>query len=135
MIDYPAGWSVSHIAEGKNLDSTFADHTGELVLRVDENPDASGLTPDTSAAPVIAGLRRQSTYVEIGLSHETFAGFDALRWEFEDTENRVPLHKVDEFFVDPTTGHGWGILIQAPQSLWPQDAEPLGSYAQTFQPN
>ena len=59
----------------------------------------------------------------------------ALRWEFTDIEQGVAMHKIDEFAVDPNTGRGWGILVQAPESVWAQDAQPLDSYMQSFSPN
>src|SRR5262249_23107519 len=132
-IKYPDGWTVSHLHEARNFDTTITppgDST--LMIRVDENPNAAGLSTDAAAAPVIAALRKEPTYHEIGISHINFQGMDALQWEFEDTENGVRLHKIDLFFIDPD-GHGWGILTQSPAASWAQDASPLASYQQTFQ--
>ncbi len=132
-IEYPPEWVVTHIYEGKNLDTTFTlpgDST--LMIRVDENPSPGNLTPDEAAAPVIAGLQRDPTYQEVSRSHVNFDGSDALQWEFEDTENGVRLHKIDLFFID-ASGHGWGILTQAPASVWGRDASAFDSYRQTFQ--
>jgi|SRR5579862_300636 len=132
-IDYPAGWVISHINEGPNLDTTFTDpDSSAYVMRVDENPKANVGSAAAAAAPVIAALRRQPSYEELDISDITFEGMDALRWEFEDTENGVRLHKVDLFFIDPN-GHGWGILTQAPQAAWSQDSTPFSEYVQTFQ--
>jgi S1-C subfamily serine protease len=132
-IDYPVGWLVSHISEGRNLDTTFTSSSNSaFVLRVDENPHAGSLSVDAAAAPVIAALRRQSTYQELAVNHVSFEGMDAVKWEFEDTEGGVRLHKVDLFFID-TSGHGWGILTQAPASVWSQVSSAFDSYVQTFQ--
>jgi hypothetical protein len=132
-IDYPASWIVSHIHEGGgNLDSTFQPPAGGgFLLRVDENPHTTAANVDAAAAPVIAKLRSDPTYRELGISHETFDGIPALVWEFEDTENGIPLHKVDVFFID-SSGRGWGLLIQAEQDLWAQAGGPLENYLQTF---
>ena len=131
-IEYPAGWAISHLNEGKNLDTTFTSPSQPtLLMRVDENPGPVNFTPAQAAAPVIRGLRRDPTYQEVGVTTVTFEGMDALQWEFEDTESGVRLHKVDLFFID-ASGHGWGILVQAPQSVWAKDAGPFNSYVQTF---
>jgi|SRR5579862_291349 len=134
-IDYPTGWSISHIAEpGHNVDVTFtAPGEPDLLMRVDENTAATGLTAQQSAAPVLASLRRQSSYTELNTSHEIFAGLDAFRWEFKDVEQGTLMHKVDLFLVDPTTGIGWAILVQAPDTEWAQDASAFNSYVQSFQ--
>lgn len=133
-ITYPAGWQVSHIAEpGGNIDNTFAPSAGGgLLIRVDENPNPPTTSLRASAAPVIAQLRREPGYLEIGLDNSTIDGVRALRWEFEVDENGQLLHKVDEFFVD-TNGHGWGLLYQSPEERWSQDAAALQSYANSFQ--
>jgi hypothetical protein len=132
-IDYPPGWVVSHIPEGKFFDTTFtAPGDPTLIIRVDENPNEASASPDAAAAPVIAALQRDPTYREIWRSHVNFQGMDALWWEFENTENGVRLHKVDLFFIDPN-GRGWGILTQAPASAWARDAAPFSSYRNTFQ--
>jgi S1-C subfamily serine protease len=136
-IEYPAGWVVSHIPEGGgNRDTTFAPPGGGgsgPLMRVDENPNAGGLTPQAAAAPVIAALERDPSYVNLGITQDTFNGLPSLRWEFQNTVGGVVMHKVDEFFTD-SSGHGWGVLIQAPQSLWPQDGAALESYLATLQP-
>jgi hypothetical protein len=108
---------VSHINEGKDVDTTFTSPTDStLVLRVDENPQGGSGSADAAAAPVIAALRRESSYQELAISHTTFEGADALAWEFEVTENGVRLHKLDLFFID-TRGREWGILTQAPADI------------------
>jgi hypothetical protein len=131
-IQYPTGWVVSHIPEGGNLDSTFqpaAAWTGWLI-RVDEDPDSGG-TLDAASDPVIEALQRDPTYALVSLTRFSFVGVPALRWEFEDTEENVRLHKVDIFFID-AYGNGWGVLVQAPQSAWPQEREALETFQASF---
>ena len=91
-------------------------------------------TVDAAAAPVINHLRKDPT-TEIGLTHETFAGMPSLRWEFTDVEQGVATHKLDEFSIDPNRGREWGVLVQAPESAWTEDAQPLDSSLQSFYPN
>jgi hypothetical protein len=132
-IEYPAGWAVSHIPEsGGNVDSTFEPQgQSGYMLRVDENSSPPVATAAESAAPVIAHLRRDPTYTEIGVSNETFDGVPAVRWEFEVIEGGQRVHKVDEFFID-SSGHGWGVLFQTPQSRWLQDGATLQGYVESF---
>ena len=54
-----------------------------------------------------------------------------LRWEFEDTEDGIRLHKVDIFFSD-SYGLGWGVLFQSPEALWGQDSGWLQNFVDTF---
>lgn len=135
-IDYPSGWQVSHIPEpGNNRDTTFQPSGGGgLLLRVDENPSPPVNTASAASAPVIAGLRHDPTYIELGLTNDTFDGVQAVRWEFEVDENGEQVHKVDEFFID-SSGRGWGVLFQAPQADWAQDGAPLQAFAGTFASN
>jgi hypothetical protein len=134
-IQVPAGWVVSHIHEGGgNLDTTFTPPVGNgLLIRVDENPNAGSLTPDAAAAPVIGALERTPGYVDLGEADATFDGFSSLQWEFEDKEGGAVMHKLDVFFTD-SSGRGWGVLVQAPESLWPRDDGALEQYLNTFQP-
>ena len=67
----------------------------------------------------------------MSLTHGTFDGVACLRWEFEDTEGGVQLHKVDILFIDGYQ-HGWAVLYQSPETLWDQDSGPLYSYVDTF---
>ena len=132
-IDYPADWVVSHLSEsGGNLDNTFQPQGGGgPLMRVDENPSNTATTVQAAAAPVIYGLQGDPTYSAISITQETFDGVPALRWEFQNTVNGVQLHTIDEFFID-AQGRGWGVLIQAPESAWAQDAAPLDALRQTF---
>jgi hypothetical protein len=134
-MDYPASWVISHLAMSQGFtDTTFQPQgAGGLLIRVDENPNGSTLTPQAAAEPVIAALEKDPSYIELGRTMETFNGVAALRWEFEVIEAGVEMHKVDEFFTD-ANGHGWGVLIQAPQPLWSQDAGALDTFVSTFQP-
>jgi hypothetical protein len=99
------------------------------------NPKGHSGTVDAATAPVINGLRKDPTCAEIGIAHETFVGMPAPRWEFTDIEQGVAMQRIGEFLIDANTGREWGILIQAPQSVWAQDAQPLDSYMQSFSPN
>jgi hypothetical protein len=133
-IEYPAGWLVSHLAEGGgNLDTTFSPNggAGSVLLRVDENPEQGDLTREAASAHEINSLQSQSGYVDLGQTSTTFDGYPALTWEFEDVESGIEMHKIDTFIVEPN-GHGWALLIQAPQSLWAQDASPLQAYADSL---
>jgi hypothetical protein len=135
-IEYPSNWQVSHLPEsGGNVDSTFAPAAGGGdLMRVDENPTVGAISLQAAAAPVIAALEKDPSYVNLGVTSDTFDGYPALRWEFQDTENGVQMHKVDEFLID-SAGHGWGILIEAPESVWGQDGPALDSLRQTFNVN
>jgi hypothetical protein len=132
-IHYPIGWVVIHIPlSGGNLDSTFQPTSSwnGWLIRVDEDPDSGG-TLDAASDPVIAALEHNPTYGLVSLRHVSFNGIPALRWEFEDTENGVRLHKIDIFFID-AHGNGWGVLVQAPQSVWAQERAPLEDYQSSF---
>lgn len=72
-------------------------------------------------APEIAELEKDPTYRLISLSHESFDGVPRLRWEFEDSEGGIRLHKVDIIFID-NYGHGWAVLFQSPEAFWDQDS-------------
>jgi hypothetical protein len=54
-------------------------------------------------------------------------------WEFLVIERGVLLHKVDLFFIDPTTGSEWAILTQAPADQWTQDSSAFDTLRATFQ--
>ncbi len=99
-------------------------------MRVDEDPGSGG-TLDAASDPVIAALERDATYSLVSLVHTTFGGVPAIRWEFEDTEDGVRLHKVDTFFID-VNSNGWGVLVEAPQSVWEQASTVLQSYQASF---
>jgi hypothetical protein len=132
-INYPSGWTVVHLPlQGGNLDTTFqptASWNGWLI-RVDEDPHSGG-TLNAASDPEIAELERDPSYALISLTRTTFAGVAALRWEFEDTEAGIRLHKVDTFFID-ADGNGWGVLVQAPQSAWPAESAALEDYQASF---
>jgi hypothetical protein len=133
LIDYPAGWVVRHMPlAGGNLDTTLepsASWSGWLI-RVDEDPHSGG-TLDAASDPVIAALERNPSYTLISLTRSSFAGAPALRWEFEDTEEGIRLHKVDIFFID-TDRNGWGVLVQAPQNAWQGESAALEDYQTSF---
>jgi hypothetical protein len=135
-IAYPSAWVVTsaEVNKGSYYDTTIqppGDKT--LLLRVDETPSAAASTLEEAAAPVLSALRRNSSYTELKLSHTSFQGEDALWWEFLIVERGVLLHKVDIFFIDPTTGSEWAILTQAPADTWTQDASAFDSLRNTFQ--
>ena len=135
-IDYPSAWVVSaaEVNKGSYYDTTIgAPGDRTLLIRVDENPSGGSGTLDAAAAPVLASLRKDSTYTELDLSHRDFQGGDALWWEFLVVEHGVLLHKVDLFFIDPTAGSEWAILTQAPADAWVQDASAFDALRNTFQ--
>lgn len=76
-------------------------------------------------------LRGEAGYREISLSHVTFNGYNALRWEFEVPEHGVLLHKIDTFFTG-NRGGDWGILEQAPASQWGQVSSSFDAMAASF---
>jgi S1-C subfamily serine protease len=131
-IHYPPSWVVIHFHEGGgNLDTTFQPPgAGGVLIKVDEQPvDNQSLA--ASVAPVMAALEKQPTYRRISLTPTSFDGVPCLRWEFEVTEEGIPLHKVDTLFKD-AYGHGWAVLFQSPEAVWGQDSGWLQSYADTF---
>jgi S1-C subfamily serine protease len=135
-IAYPAAWIVSaaEVNKGSYYDTTISppgDRT--LLLRVDENPTGGSSSLEAAAAPVIASLRKDPSYTELDLSHTSYQGGDALLWEFLVIERGVLLHKVDLFFIDPTTGSEWAILTQAPADQWTQDSSAFDTLRATFQ--
>jgi hypothetical protein len=127
-ISTPSGhWVIQLEAnKGSYLDSTIVSSTDPNVLiRIDESVGGrTGLTPEQEAAPVIATLRRQSSYVDLGRTRITLLGFPALRLEYTVSEQGVRLHKVDTFFTG-SAGNGWGVLIQSPASQWTTQAKVL----------
>jgi hypothetical protein len=132
-IRYPTGWVVSHVSEGGgNVDTTFrpASGPGGWILRVDEDPESGG-SLQAATDPVITALERDPTYSLTSLVHASFAGVPAIRWEFEDAEDGVRLHKVDTFFIDGN-GNGWAVLVEAPQSVWGQASPILENYRASF---
>jgi hypothetical protein len=131
-IDYPTGWVVSHIPESAgNIDNTFQPPgAGGVLIRVDENP-VDNESPAASAAPEIAALEKDPTYIPVSQTHESFDGVPAFRWEFEVTEDGIPLHKVDTFFND-AYGHGWAVLFQSPAAEWGEYGSWLPNFVDTF---
>ena len=130
-ILYPSSFTITAAEknEGSYYDTTIQD--GNYLIRIDENPNGSGGTVDDAAAPVLKQLRGESGYQEISLTHVSFNGYDALRWEFEVPEHGVLLHKIDTFFVG-NRGGDWAILTQAPASQWDQVASAFDSMASSF---
>jgi hypothetical protein len=131
-IDYPPGWVVSHLPEGGgDVDTTFqppGEWSGWL-MRVDLDPHFHG-TAAASAGPVIAALAGNGTYQLVGVTSISFEKQAAVKWEFEDTDGGIRVHKVDTFFVDASGG--WAVLVQAPQSAWAQGNAGLETYQETF---
>src|SRR5205823_664300 len=116
------------------LDTTIRDPDDpSVMLRVDVSPHAPA-SLEANAAPVLSALRRQAGYRELALRPTTFAGFDALFWEFLDVESGVQMHKIDVFFVDQA-GRGFGVLTQAPASQWPAWAATFAAARSSLIPN
>ncbi len=116
-VAYPAGWRIDSAEAPKSFgtDTTILDPSDEArLLRVDISPSAAGSAAD-QAAPVIASLRRDSSYTELDLSPVSLNGYDALHWEFTIDEDGREIHKEDVFFIDEY-GRGVAILTQAPSS-------------------
>ena len=133
-IDYPTGWVVTHLQlSGGNLDTTFQPPGASRVepfIRVDENPvDNESLA--ASAAPEISHLEEDPTYSLVSLTYGSFEGVPCLRWEFEDSEQGIRLHKVDTFLIDPY-GHGWAVLFQSPAAEWGEYGSWLQNFVATF---
>jgi S1-C subfamily serine protease len=130
-VDYPGGFAVTaaEVNKGTYYDTTIAN--GDYLLRVDENPTGGSGGVDAAAAPVLKALRAESGYTEIGLTHTTFEGYPALRWEFEVPEGDVLLHKTDTFFIGDN-GSEWAILAQAPASTWNQVSGAFGVIESSF---
>jgi hypothetical protein len=133
-ILYPSSFAITAAEENKGTyyDTTIQD--GNYLIRIDENPNGSGGTVDDAAAPVLKQLRGESGYQEISLTHVSFNGYGALRWEFEVPEHGVLLHKIDTFFIG-NRGGDWAILTQAPASQWDQVASAFDSMASSFSEN
>jgi hypothetical protein len=112
-VDYPRGWTVSTSASAAFDDTTIRSPDRARLIRVDVQQNAPSSDPGELAAPVEKVLEPQPGYRLLGWSPTTFAGYDALRWEFLVAEHGVLLRKVDTFFVD-NSGRGIAILVQAP---------------------
>jgi hypothetical protein len=69
----------------------------------------------------------RSGYVGIGKTTGTFDGFPALFWEFDDAVNGEEPHNIDVFISEPN-GHGWRVLIRAPESVWSQNESLLEGF-------
>ncbi len=118
--------------KGSYYDTTIEGPSGSgFLIRIDESVPAAASTVDGAAAPVIATLRREPGNQEISLGHINFQGWDAIRWEFEVPEHGLLLHKVDLFFIDGN-GNGWGLLTQAPASVYSQVATPYDELRASF---
>jgi hypothetical protein len=98
-------------------------------MRVDQDPHFHG-TAGASAAPVIAAVAGNGNYQLVSVTSVLFEKLAAVRWEFEDNDGGIQVHKVDTFFVDASGG--WAILTQVPQSAWAQGSAALETYQQTF---
>jgi hypothetical protein len=114
-IRYPANWVVETHEQDKGgyLDTTIRSPRDPWVyIRVDLTPDQGPLSPDAQARPIIDILRPQNGYRLLGYELTTFAGYEALRWEYRVTEHGVPLRKVNMFFQDDA-GNGFAVLTEA----------------------
>jgi hypothetical protein len=135
-ILYPRGWVIRNAetpAPGSNLDTTIVyQQDPSWLIRVDEGPGRNSASPEAAAAPVLADLRSQPTYVEIGVNDIDFLGVPALRWEFTVVEGGQRVHKVDIFFID-SSGNDWAVLAQSPDPDWPSVATALEDVLRTFQ--
>ena len=127
-IDYPTGWRIEN-AETKvsyGFDTTIRDPDAPTTtyVRVDYTPNARIKNAREAAAPQHASGSTRPGYREIAFSDTTFAGYDAVQWEFEALVGDTLVHKVDIFLLD-AHGTGIGVLTQAPASRW-------GSWEPTF---
>lgn len=131
-IDYPSSFAVvsAEANKGTYFDTTI--ESGNYLIRVDENPTGGSGTVDAASAPVIAGLRSENGYRELSITHTTFQGYQALRWEFEVPEHGTLLHKIDTFFIT-NTGSEWAILSQAPARDWARVAPAFTAIESSFQ--
>jgi serine/threonine-protein kinase len=122
-VGYPAGWHVDTAEEWKNgvyMDTTIRQPNDfNTYLRVDVTPDIGTQDPLVAARQVEGALRRSSSYRPLDFSRSVFNGYNAIRWEFTNTEGGVALRKVDTFFIDGA-GNGIAILTQAPVSRFGQ---------------
>lgn len=126
-IDYPNTWTVQDAEQSKGsyLDTTIVSPDDpDILIRVDVTPGASSPDPETAAAPVVAALRRERGYQELGYSLFTFEGYNALYWEFLVPEGGVLLHKEEVVFTS-NNGDDFGVLVQAPASVY-------GAYSSFF---
>lgn len=126
-IDYPNTWSIQDAEQSKGsyLDTTIVSPADpNIFIRVDVTPGANSPDPETAAAPVVAALRRERGYQELGYSLFTFEGYNALYWEFLVPQGGILLHKEEVVF---TSGNGdnFGVLVQAPASVY-------GAYSSFF---
>lgn len=120
-IDYPSTWVIKSKEKKQSYgyDTTIADPADSTrLLRVDVTPGVSSSDPLEIARPVIQAVRQTPGYSEIGLTRETFNGYDALHWEFVDKEAGQFVHKEDEFFVDQN-GDGFAVLTEAAAADYP----------------
>jgi hypothetical protein len=119
-VSYPSGWTVETAEAQKPgyLDTTIRNPADPNVyLRVDVNPTVPTSDPLESAAPVVRTLAGEPGYQLLAYERTTFAGYDALHWEYLVPEHGVLLHKIDTFFID-RYGEGFAILTQSQASHW-----------------
>jgi S1-C subfamily serine protease len=128
-LTYPSAWNVDAADESKGsyFDTTIrSDQDTDVMLRADVMPSQGG-DPMTSARQVEADLSRQPGYREISFASTTFAGYNAVRWEFLVSESGVSLHKTDTFFTT-NNGNQYAVLTQAPANsytTWKPLLDPL----------
>jgi hypothetical protein len=119
-VSYPSDWRVEAAEAQKSgyFDTTIRDATEPNVyLRVDVDPSVPTTDPVEASAPVVRFLSTQPGYRALAYERTTFAGYDALYWEYLVREHGVLLHKVDVFFVD-SYGEGFAVLTQSTASQW-----------------
>jgi S1-C subfamily serine protease len=128
-LTYPAAWHVdaADVSKGSYFDTTIrGDQDPDTMLRVDVTP-GKATDPMTAARQVEAALSRQPGYREIAFARTTFAGYDAVRWEFVVSESGRSLHKTDMFFTT-NNGNEYAVLTQAPvasYAAWKPLLDPL----------
>jgi S1-C subfamily serine protease len=128
-LTYPAAWHVdaADVSKGSYFDTTIlSDEDANTMLRVDVTPGAA-TDPMTAAQQVEAALSRQPGYRKIAFAPTTFAGYDAVRWEFLVSESGQSLHKTDMFFTT-NNGNEYAVLTQAPvasYAAWKPLLDPL----------
>jgi hypothetical protein len=127
-IDYPNSWrfeTAEVLKNGSYYDTTIRNlDDSSIALRVDVTPQAESVDPEVLAEPVVSAMSRMPGYRQLGYYRTTYQGYDALRWEFLDTETGLSMHKVDILFAD-NAGEGVAVLTEAP-------AEEYSNFRETF---
>jgi N-acetylneuraminic acid mutarotase len=121
-IGYPSSWSVASSEAQKPgfVDTTIrdpADPAKTTYIRIDYSPAVN--TSLESAAEEQRGNHRANApgYREISYQPTELAGRPGIRWEFEELQSRVLVHKVDTFAIDDAQ-RGFAVLTQAPVATY-----------------